>query len=638
MTPERWEQIKIVFEAVDAAEPGDQSALLARLCGGDARLREEIEQLLSDTGEEGPIQGVVKALAAEFALAPGELAGKKLGPYRVDRLIGSGGAGEVYAATDVRLGRPVALKVLLALHSRSPEQIRRFHVEARAASALNHPNIVTVYDFGQDGDLFYIATELVEGQTLRRVMANGRPPIGRVVDIGTQLASALAAAHEAGIIHRDIKPENVMVRSDGIVKILDFGLAKLRDISTASGSLKVTLTATGTVLGTTDYMSPEQARGVAVDTRSDVFSLGVVLYELACGEKPFQGDTHADLLAAILGKEPRPLRERAPEAPESFVSAVERCLRKDPQQRYAGCRPLLMDLQRAQLPVRRARWRGWLAAVGIVVFLVLGGLWWVRRSEPHWYEATRLRTVPAGEHAGWGLISPSGRFVVYEVDYPDGTQSLRVRALSATSSVEVLPPARVRHETVRVSPDENYVYFTAGRTLFRVPILGGSLQKILEDVHGLAMAPNGGNIAVARSEGLWTADSDGSNPRRVIASSVFSAFSWSYDGGEILYAEGGSLNVISPEGGAPRRLLDIGKLQIQSLAPLPDGSGYLLVASDSENTKPQIKRLTRGGLVTPITNDLSEYDGLSLTADGRLLSSNRVRRDVHDLVLIEDVR
>ena len=264
--------------------------------------------------------------------------GTRLGPYEVLSPLGAGGMGEVYRARDTRLDREVAIKVLPAELASDAERLKRFEKEARSASSLNHPNIVTIYDIGSDGGVSYIAMERVEGPTLRTLLAGGAQPIKRLLQIAPQIADGLSRAHEAGIVHRDLKPENVMVTKDGLVKILDFGLAKLTSRTSGSdeGSHLPTMTETtpGVVVGTVGYMSPEQASGLALDFRSDQFSLGSILYEMATGKRAFQKKTAIDTLAAILNEEPEPIASINPQVPAPLRWIVERCLDKEPEARY----------------------------------------------------------------------------------------------------------------------------------------------------------------------------------------------------------------------------------------------------------------------------------------------------------------
>ncbi|HEY4229317.1 MAG TPA: serine/threonine-protein kinase, partial [Thermoanaerobaculia bacterium] len=276
-------------------------------------------------------------------------AGSRLGAYEILAPLGAGGMGEVYRARDARLSREVAIKVLPATMAADPDRRARFEQEARSASGLNHPNILTVYDIGEADGTIYIAMELVEGRTLREVVAGDPLPTRKLLDIAVQTAEGLAKAHSAGIVHRDLKPENVMVSKDGFVKILDFGLAKLTETPAQDASVMPTAIAAptqpGTVLGTAGYMSPEQASGHPVDFRSDQFSLGSILYEMAAGQKAFQRKTGAETLVAIIREEPPPLSQLAPKAPAPVRWIVERCLAKDPEERYASTKDLARDLK-----------------------------------------------------------------------------------------------------------------------------------------------------------------------------------------------------------------------------------------------------------------------------------------------------
>ena len=275
-------------------------------------------------------------------------AGTRLGPYEILAPLGAGGMGEVYRARDVRLHREVALKVLPEAVASDASHLARFEREARSASALNHPNIVTIYDVGREGAVSYIAMELVEGRSLRELLADGPAPLRKVAALGAQIAEGLARAHAANLAHRDLKPENVMVTPDGLVKILDFGLAKLAPSSDdASGSVVRTLSAAtepGFIVGTVGYMSPEQASGRAIDFRSDQFALGAILYELLTGLRAFQRASPIETLSAVLKEDPPLLSAVRPQTPEAMRRVIERCLAKEPDERYASTRDLARDL------------------------------------------------------------------------------------------------------------------------------------------------------------------------------------------------------------------------------------------------------------------------------------------------------
>ena len=279
--------------------------------------------------------------------------GAQLGHYRIVSLLGAGGMGEVYLAEDPRLGRKVALKLLPKHFTGDADRVRRFQREARAASALNHPNIVTIFDIGQVESTHFLATEYIEGETLRERLSRSMLSTAEAVDLAIQTGSALSAAHDAGIVHRDLKPENIMVRRDGYVKVLDFGLAKLtekpQDPTTSDAPTRVNSdTNPGVVLGTVAYMSPEQARGLALDSRSDIFSLGVVLYELIAGSLPFSGATSSDVISSIIGKDPPPLARYSPDLPPELQWIVSKALRKQCDDRYQTIKEMLSDLRELQ--------------------------------------------------------------------------------------------------------------------------------------------------------------------------------------------------------------------------------------------------------------------------------------------------
>jgi serine/threonine protein kinase len=352
MTPERYQRVKELFHSALELTPDERPAFLAEACGDDAALLAKVEALVAADQEPGSFMDApAYAVAAEMLTenSTGALVGQSIGHYQVLSLLGSGGMGDVYLATDTRLGRKVALKLLPDYLTDDESRIRRFRQEARAASALNHPNVLTIYEIEQACGRYFIATEFVEGETLRQCLKGGRLGPGEALGVAAQIADALSKAHQAGIVHRDIKPENVMLDAEGRVKVLDFGLAKYTrhfggGMSDGADAESVH-TVPGMLMGTTAYMSPEQARGLAVDARTDIWSLGVVLYEMLAGRKPFGGQTPSDVLAAILEREPEPLAGEGSGVPEAMQRIVRKALRKDREKRYQTSRELALDLE-----------------------------------------------------------------------------------------------------------------------------------------------------------------------------------------------------------------------------------------------------------------------------------------------------
>src|SRR5438874_4169195 len=349
MDPEHWRQIKILLHSALELAPVERPAFLAEACAGNPALRSRLESLLAsheradDFIELPAFAGLADVLGGEQQES---LVGRTIGRYQILEQLGAGGMGEVYLAEDKHLLRRVALKMLPAFFTRDRERVRRFQQEARAASALNHPNILTIFEIGQIDSHQFIATEFVEGDTLRQRMIKAPISISELLGIATQIASALTAAHQTGIVHRDIKPENIMLREDGSVKVLDFGLAKL--LAAPSGESEASTifhTLPGTIMGTPHYMSPEQARGLNVDARTDTWGLGVLLYEMVGGRVPFAGETSSDVIVSILEKEPLPLARFMPETPEVLQWIITKALRKQIDQRYQTAKELLADLQ-----------------------------------------------------------------------------------------------------------------------------------------------------------------------------------------------------------------------------------------------------------------------------------------------------
>ncbi len=565
MTPERWKQIDQLFHATLAQSPSLRAAFLSRACAGDDTLRLEVESLLSfhhisHSFIENPAGDVAAHLLARSG--PKFTSGDEIANYRIISELGCGGMGEVYLAQDLKLGRKIALKLLPIEYTSHPELVRRFGMEARAASALNHPNIVTIHEIGQSESCHFIATEFVDGQTLRRRMRNfASDPmsLAQILDIGSQIASALAAAHSAGIVHRDIKPENIMLRRDGFVKILDFGLAKLSpQVSPTEASM--VNTNPGIVMGTVRYMSPEQARGLEVDSRTDIWSLGTVLYEMVTGRMPFNGETPSHVIVAILETKPPPL-SRYSQVPLELERIVAKTLRRHRDRRYQRAKDLVLDLTnlkkelesntrvygpskplrrnvvtppvsseqhlstantvRLETPVatlrhahpatKRARYKkAALIASGLLVAVFALALYeLVRRyrsatliSTP--FQSIELLRLTNSGRVSDSAISPDGQYVSYVVE-SGGKQSIWIRQINISKNFQVVAADDLQFYGATFSREGDYLYYIAKErnnsigTLYRVPSLGGEAVKLIRDVDGpITLSPDQKQLAFVR--------------------------------------------------------------------------------------------------------------------------------------------
>jgi serine/threonine protein kinase/Tol biopolymer transport system component len=452
--------------------------------------------------------------------------GKRLGRYEIRSPLGKGGMGEVYLAQDTTLRRPVALKLLPAKFTEDTDRLQRFELEACAASALNHPNIITIHEIGQEDSVHFMATEFVEGETLRLRLHRTQLKLSEALDIAAQTAAALSAAHAAGIVHRDIKPENIMVRPDGYIKILDFGLAKLTErpnevFDSQAPTMARVATDPGTVMGTAHYMSPEQARGLPIDSRTDIWSLGVVLYEMVAGRVPFSGETTSDVIVAILDREPPPLSS-IEEVPAELQRIVRKALSKDREERYQTVKDLLIDLKslrqelafeskrdhsispatgRVSTPkgdgagettiidataptaevertptafsassfasgIKQGRRGSVLALAALVVALgVIAYLIYTFAIKPApaskpvaFLQNMQVTQITTSGKARDAVISPDGKYVAYVVD-DGGRQSLWIRQVAAASSALVVPPAEVSYQGMAFSHDSNFIFY-----------------------------------------------------------------------------------------------------------------------------------------------------------------------------------
>jgi Tol biopolymer transport system component len=448
-----------------------------------------------------------------MTLAPGT----RLGPYEIVSPIGAGGMGEVYRASDSRLGRDVAIKVLPASFSKDSDRLKRFEQEARAAGVLNHPNVTIVYDIGFHDGAPYVVQELLEGRTLRDELGRGRLSQRQAIDYAIQIAHGLAAAHEKGIIHRDLKPENVFVTRDGRIKILDFGLAKLIEVKgSARGSQLPTATEPGIVMGTLGYISPEQIKTEPADGRSDIFALGVILHEMLSGRRPFQGDTAAETMAAILKEDPPELRLTNQNVSPALDRLVRHCLEKNPERRFQSARDLAFDLETitgvsgSLLPPSKARagataWRKTLLAAGLIGTGALAAwAWSAVRSAPSAMPSYRRLTFRRGT-VYTARFAADGQTVVYSAAWEgEPARIFATRAGSVQSRSLQLPDARVL--AVSTTGDlaiclGRETTWTSTGTLAVVPLEGGAPRELLENVSAADWTPDGRDLAVVHKVG-----------------------------------------------------------------------------------------------------------------------------------------
>ena len=525
---DRWEQIEEICQAALELEESQRATYLEQVCGGDEGLRQEVEALLRyERRGDRFIEQPALEVAAKMMVhdQPESLLGQQIGSYKILSLLGTGGMGQVYQALDSRLGRKVALKLLPSEFNRDPERVRRMEREARTASALNHPNIVTIYEMGESGGMVYIVMELVDGKTLREVLAAGSVPIKRILHLATQVADGLAKAHEAGIVHRDLKPENLMITKDGLVKILDFGLAKMApQIGTGEGTetLSATGTEPGVILGTVGYMSPEQASGQVVEFRSDQFSLGAILYEMVTGKRAFQRSTAAETLSAIIREEPEALAAANPKAPVPLRWVVERCLAKDPRERYGSTWDLARELksvrdhlselgspESAAVPIvmTSARVRHWRATGQIILGVVLLAVF----SFISFYAGKDVagKQVPPTFHRltfrhgniTGARFAPDGQTVIYGASFggkasdlymtrPESPES-RSLGLQDSSIFSISPSGEM---AIALNCSLNWSHCRG--TLARVPFTGGAPKEIKEDVFCADWSPDGSLLGV----------------------------------------------------------------------------------------------------------------------------------------------
>lgn len=628
MNPERWQEIERLYNSALAVESGQRESFLKHACAGDESLQREVEQLLASESrierfiESPALEVAAKILAKDRTKSnAANLVDQTLTHYHMVEKIGVGGMGDVYRARDDRLGRDVAVKVLPAEFVTDPERKKRFIQEAKAASALNHPNIITVHEIANDHDLDFIVMEYVAGQTLDQSIGRNGLRLPVWLNYASQIAEALAAAHAAGIVHRDLKPGNVMITPSGLVKLLDFGLAKLTE--SARGSLVPSESQNpdseeGWIFGTVAYMSPEQAEGKAVDARSDVFGFGSLLYEMLTGQRAFHGDSKLSTLSAILHREPKPICEILAVPPE-VEHLVRRCLRKDPAQRWQHMSDLKVALDdiREQSeskrpgasfparPTRRTR-RWWLAAAIAGIALGFAAVWYVGHSggggsgEP-------MTAVPLTAYLGEEdspTFSPDGTLIAFSWKR-DGDKDIYVKVVDSAAEPHRLTTDPAEDSLPKWSPDGRSIAFVRNSSLMLVSPFGGSERKLAsvagesidwkpDAKHIVAIAENREGVSnkiilVSADTGEITPIDYQPEPDKRWSHELIAV---SPDGKRIAcsrYKVGAAdLAVIPMEGGTARRLVAVSP-SISGLVWTPDGK-ELIWAEEAVNN-PGLRRI-----------------------------------------------
>jgi serine/threonine protein kinase len=693
LTSERWAQIEELFHRAAECAPRDRTGILDRACIGDPDLRREVEALLSSDGNAGDsLQTRVRSELSAFAFP---LTGETISHYRILDGLGGGGMGLVYRAEDIKLGRLVALKFLPEESAKDPAALGRFEREARSASALEHPNICPIYEFGEHEGRPFLVMQYLEGQTLRERIGTAKQqgtPLKTVeiLDLAIQITAGLDAAHQKGIVHRDIKPANVFVTTLGQAKILDFGLAKLVPVVTAAGAdsgrnrpdddgalgtpresmpaagSDLFLSRTGVAMGTAGYMSPEQVRGEKLDARTDLFSFGLVLYEMATGKRAFTGDTGPVLQEAILKQVPSPARELNPELPAKIEKIISRALEKNREARYQAASEMRADLESLRRDLAPSaptlRWREMAAGTVALVLVASGVLWFARRqpASPQPPPALKLRQIttnPSENPVTSAAISPDGKYLAYA-----DTKGMHIK-LNETGETRLVPhpgaldgkdvewkiihqwfPDSTRFLADAHPPGQSPAFWTSqGSSIWIVSALGGPPHKLRDEATAYSISPDGSSISFGTNKGrlgdreIWLMGPDGENARKLYDTDenrAIGGLCWFPRGQRVWYVttdksginlvtrhlSGGPITSIFPPSEIKKTwlytLLPDGRMlyQVAESGAVGSTCNFWVMPLDERTGAPteKPKRLTNWGGTCPV--------GTSVTADGKKLT------------------
>jgi serine/threonine protein kinase/Tol biopolymer transport system component len=639
MKADRWRQVEQLYDAAIELPVAERAKFVEEACAGDADLQRELSSLLAaeqqagDFMESPALDIAARAVAAHEgdSVKHSSFIGRELGPYKIEMLLGVGGMGEVYLAHDGKLARKVALKILPPQFTSDPERIKRFERESRAVSALNHPNLITIYDIGVADGVHYIATEFVTGKTVRDLIDDGLK-MRDALAIATQAAEALGAAHHAGVLHRDIKPENIMVRPDGYVKVLDFGLAKLNEQAVAeepSGSSAQTQS--GLLMGTLAYMSPEQAAGEAVDERSDIWSLGIVLYEMMIGSSPTKGANRLETLGTILSKEPLSAMNSHPSLPPELDHILGKALEKDRELRYQTASDVRADLKRLKREIDSSpslpggdggdraarrnstavaaparRWpRRMLVSGALLTVLVLSLGGWLLATKwfaskalagPDWSRAHNVQLTIKEASELFCSVAPDGKSFVY-VSFEAGNTDIYWQRVGGKNPINLTKDSSMSETTPAFSPDGNLIAFHSTREpagLYIMEATGENPRRLSDVGYHPSWSPDGKQIVAgaewvgvhsnksASPSALWIIDV-ATGAKRLLTEGDAAQPSWSPGGGRIAYwywsAQGrGDIVTVPAAGGSPVKLTAEDSIDWNPVWS-PDGK-YIYFSSD----------------------------------------------------------